>query len=76
MQVFIGPVLTRGRGYAFDSWTSEEGLRPGYIYRSVEDAYYARKFDIRRSAQHGSDRMVACNTVDEFIRSTERATPQ
>ena len=71
MPIFIGPVLTRDRGYAFDSWTSEEGLRRGYIYRIIEDAHYARKFDIRRSVKDGSDRMVACNTVDEFMQLTE-----
>src|SRR5215467_6466576 len=70
MQIFIGPVLTRDRGYAFHSWTSEEGLRRGYTYRIIEDAHYARKFDIRRSVKDGSDRMVACNTVDEFIQLT------
>ena len=70
MPIFIGPVLTRDRGYAFDSWTSEEGLRRGYIYRIIEDAHYARKFDIRRSLKDASDRTVACNTVDEFIQLT------
>ena len=71
MQIFIGPVLTRDKGYAFDSWTSEEGLPRGYTYRIIEDAHYARKFDIRRSVKDGSDRMVACNTVDEFMQLTE-----
>ena len=70
MQIFIGPVLTRDRGYAFDSWTSEEGLRRGYTYRRVEDAHYARKLDIRCRVKNGSDRMVACNTVDEFTQLT------
>jgi len=70
MQIFIGPVLTRDRGYAFDSWTSEEGLRRGYIYRIIEDAHYARKFDIRLSGKNASHRTVACNTVDEFTQLT------
>ena len=70
MQIFIGPVLTRDRGYAFDSWTSEEGLRRGYTYRIIEEAHYARKFDIRRRVKDPSDRTVACNTVDEFIHLT------
>jgi hypothetical protein len=70
MQIFIGPVLTRERGYAFDCWTSEEGLQRGYTYRRVEDAHYARKFDIRCRVKNSSDRTVACNTVDEFVRLT------
>jgi len=70
MAIFIGPVLTRDRGYVFDSWTSEEGLRRGYIYRIIEDAHYARKFDIRHSLKDPCDRTVACNTVDEFLQLT------
>ena len=70
MQIFIGPVLTRDKGYAFDSWTSEEGLPRGYTYRIIEDAHYARKFDIRRSLKDGADRTVACNTVDDFMQLT------
>jgi hypothetical protein len=61
MHVVVGPVLTRERGYAFDSWTPKEGLSRGYIYRRIEDAHYARNVEIR---------YVACSTIDEFVRST------
>ena len=48
MQAFVGPVLTtRDGGYSFDSWTPETGLSRSYAYRRVEDAYYARKAEIR-----------------------------
>ena len=47
MQIVVGPVLTRQGGYAFDCWTPEQGLSPGYTYGRVEDAYYARKVEIR-----------------------------
>ena len=43
MHTVIGPILTRDGGYAFDSWTPEEGLSRGYAYRRIEDAHYARK---------------------------------
>ena len=46
MHVVIGPVLTRARGYAFDSWTPEDGLTRGEVYRRIEDAYYASNFEI------------------------------
>ena len=42
MCVVVGPVLAKVGGYAFDSWRVEEGVRPGYVYRRIEDAYYAR----------------------------------
>jgi hypothetical protein len=47
MHTVIGPILTRDGGYAFDSWTPEEGLSRGYAYRRIEDAHYARKAEIR-----------------------------
>lgn len=67
MEIFIGPVLARKSGYAFDCWTSEEGLQRGYTYRCVEDAHYARKFVIRCRIKNSPDRIVPCNTVDEFV---------
>ena len=68
MALVIGPVLTRTGGYAFDVWTPEQGLSRGYIYRRVEDAYYARKAELRSSGERHAYRIVACNTVDEFVR--------
>ena len=69
MQIVVGPVLTRQGGYAFDCWTPEQGLRPGYTYDRVEDAYYARKVEIRSPKQGCcSHNIIACGTVDEFAR--------
>ena len=68
MQIVVGPVLTRQGGYAFDCWTPEQGLSPGYTYGRVEDAYYARKVEIRSPKQGCSHKIVACRTVDEFAR--------
>jgi hypothetical protein len=70
MTVIVGPVLMRAGGYALDSWTPEDGLRRGYVYPRIEDAYYARKAEILgRGNGHAGD-IVACNTVDEFLRAT------
>ena len=68
MQIVLGPVLTRNGGYAFDCWTPEQGLSPGYTYGRVEDAYYARKVEIRSPKQGCSHKIIACSTVDEFAR--------
>jgi hypothetical protein len=68
MQIVVGPVLTKKGGYAFDCWTPEQGLSPGYTYGRVEDAHYARNVEIR-SPKHGcSHKTIACSTVDEFVR--------
>jgi hypothetical protein len=63
--IILGPVLVRDGGYAFDSWTPENGRTLGCVYRRIEDAHYARKAEIL----HAGD-IVACNTVDEFAQAT------
>jgi hypothetical protein len=64
------PVLTREGGYAFDAWTPENGVSRGYVYRRIEDAYYARNFEIRACSNRTAAQTVACATVDEFVKST------
>jgi len=68
MHIVVGPVLMRKGGYAFDCWTPEHGLSLGYTYGRVEDAHYARKVEIRSGKKGCSDKMIACTTVDEFLR--------
>jgi hypothetical protein len=67
MHIVVGPVLTRKGGYAFDCWTSEQGLSLGYTYGRVEDAYYARNVEIRSRKRERSDKTTACSTVDDFV---------
>ena len=66
MHTVVGPVITRKGGYAFDSWTDEEGLNSGFSYLRVEDAYYARKAEIRSHIGSHGDLTVVCSTLDEF----------
>ncbi len=70
MPIILGPVLTREGGYAFDAWTPEGGLSRGYVYPRIEDAYYARKAEIRSPGKGYAGHIVACSTVDELMRST------
>lgn len=66
MQTAVGPIVAREGGYAFDSWTAEEGLSRGFSYRRIEDAHYARNVEIRSRAAGFEGPMVACSTVAEF----------
>jgi hypothetical protein len=66
MHAVVGPIVTREGGYAFDSWTPEEGLSRGYSYRRIEDAHYARKVEIRSGVRGSAGPMLACSTIDEF----------
>ena len=60
----------REGGYAFDAWTPDQGLSRGYVYRRIEDAYYARKVELRVPARGHAGHIVAYSTVDEFARAT------
>ena len=70
MLVVIGPVLSRGSGYAFDSWSPGRGLRHGYIYHHVDDAWYARKREIKQQDRGIYQQIVTCSTLEDFMRST------
>ena len=70
MHALIGPILLQEGCYAFDLWTPQEGLSRGYPYRRIEDAYYARKAELRRPGESHARPIVACNAVDEFTRAT------
>jgi hypothetical protein len=71
MGIVIGPVLRRAKGYEFDIWTAGKGVTRGYPYRRIEDAHYARRAEIKASAQDRAVAAIVCLTLDEFIaRST------
>jgi len=72
MQTVVGPILMKQGCYAFDLWTSEEGLSRGYAYLRVEDAHYARNVEIK-SRRRQPDTAVVCATLAEFTNAvTER----
>jgi len=65
--VIVGPVLTQQGGYAFDVWTATRGHQPGFPYRRIDDAYYARRFEIEGEPRRSSLGAVICNTVTDFV---------
>ena len=73
MQTLIGPILSRPDGYAFDTWTREAGLRRGFGYRRIEDAYYARNAAYAEETRPGGSGALLCNTLDEFTAEIEYA---
>jgi hypothetical protein len=66
MVIVIGPVLRRTDGYRFDTWTAGMGVTPGYPYRRIDDAYYARNAEIKASARGRAPATIVCQTLDEF----------
>jgi hypothetical protein len=72
MAIVVGPVLAPSGGYRFDLWIAGKGLSPGYPYRRIEDAYYARNTVIRTSGQNRASGAVVCRTLDEFVAKTAK----
>ena len=66
MHTVVGPILTKGGGYAFNIWTPEEGLSCGFAYRRIEDAHYARNAEIRSRKRGRPLSALTCSTLDEF----------
>ena len=75
MHTVVGPILTKGGGYAFNIWTPEEGLSCGFAYRRIEDAHYARNAEIRSRKRGRLLSALTCDTLDEFTSAVaERET--
>jgi hypothetical protein len=66
MHAIVGPILVREGGFAFDSWTPDEGLSRGFAYRRVGDAHYARNVAIRSHRKGRQGPPTVCNTAEEF----------
>jgi hypothetical protein len=72
MSIVVGPVLARPGGYAFDTWTVEEGLSRGYVHRRIEDAHQAA---IDRAvieclaidASESLEDVCTCGTLEQFM---------
>ena len=67
MYAVVGPVHTKAKGYAFDVWTPQSGLCPGFAYPRVQDAHYARRVEIREYSEIGEVPALVCSTIDEFV---------
>jgi hypothetical protein len=64
--MIIGPILARSGGYCFDTWTVTAGIKTGYSYRRIEDAYYDWRTTFRVAEQQLSKEVIICKTAEEF----------
>jgi hypothetical protein len=64
--IFVGPIVRRQGGFAFDTFSPIEGLRTSFAYRCVEQADYDRKTTLRSAAQGAL--LIACETIADFQR--------
>ena len=67
MNIVIGPVLRRGDGFAFDTWSAGRGVTRSYPYHRIDQAYYARNAEIKASVHSRPLAAIVCQTLDEFV---------
>jgi hypothetical protein len=72
MGVVVGPVLQRPGGYAFDTWTPEDGLSLGCVYPRIEDANQAAIDRAMTECQlidgtASLDGACLCGTTEQFV---------
>jgi hypothetical protein len=62
------PIVSRNDSFAFDTFTPEEGLKLGFVYRRIEQANYDRKATLHGLPRATGFAIVACETLGEFRR--------
>jgi hypothetical protein len=67
-EILLGPIVSRGDGFAFDTFSEATGTKPGFAYRCVEQAKYDRNSMLLGLHLANGFVAVACETVDEFHR--------
>jgi hypothetical protein len=73
LELLIGPVIERGGGYCYETFTLAEGLRTSFRYRRVEEARYDRKVLIAESAANPRCILRECDTLAEFKEAAAKA---
>jgi hypothetical protein len=66
--ILLSPIVSRNDGFAFDTFTTAEGLKLGFAYRRVEQANYDRKTTLQGLPRAKGFAAIACETLGEFRR--------
>jgi hypothetical protein len=69
MQIVVGPVLTRGAMHS-TAGRPRGGSAAGTLTVGSRMRITRANFEIRSHKKGYSDQMIACNTVDDFVRVT------
>jgi hypothetical protein len=67
-EILLRPIISRNDGFAFDTFTPEEGLKLGFVYRRIEQVNYDRKATLHGLPRATGFAVVACETLGEFRR--------
>jgi hypothetical protein len=65
-EILLSPIVSRNDGFAFDTFSAAEGLKPGFAYRRVEQASYDRKAMLHGLPRTTGSAVIACETLADF----------
>ena len=65
--LLLSPVVARGEGYGDDTFTASGGLKPSFVYRSLDEARYDWKATLVGRFVPSGYHAEACGDVAEFI---------
>lgn len=71
--LILGPVLSTGEGYAYQSWMPGRGLHTSAVYQRIEQAYYDRRATVR-GLKMGEVTVMDLGTKDAFEDAVKRRT--
>jgi hypothetical protein len=66
MDMFIGPLIERDRGYCYDTFSLAEGLRSSFCYRRLDAARYDQRALIAEAQRDPRCNVLICETMTEF----------
>jgi hypothetical protein len=64
--ILVGPIVSRKGGFAFDIFAPDHGIRPGFCYRTIDQAHYDRRATLSGSHVPDGKLVEACNSAPEF----------
>jgi hypothetical protein len=72
-ELFIGPLIERGGGYCYETFTLCDGLRTSFRYRRIEQARYDRRALVAESVANPRYAVRECETLAEFEEAVAKA---
>jgi|GEM_PF-1591256 hypothetical protein len=72
---YIGPLIERGGGFAYDTFSQANGKRSSFRYPRIEQARYDRRAMIAELRRDPRVVVHVCETVAEFDRHASGGAP-
>lgn len=66
IDLYIGPLIERGGGFAYDTFSRIDGLRSSFRYSRIEQARHDRRAIVAELRADPRMRIHLCETLNEF----------